>query len=150
IIVTACLYVVLAIGISLSSDLPSLVGLSETVYWLVPFGALLLGWRDSFYVLQLRRSRFTSMAFMDFWQSGTLVASRIGWGISIGSTALGLVLGHLAGLLVAAWLAWKDTKQWLRSASSKFSPEEVLSVASRYQDYPRYRLPAHLVFMFAE
>lgn len=149
VIVTVSLYAGLAIAIAISPDLPSDVGVTSAVFWLIPVGALLVAGRDTFYVLQLRRSRFSAMAFMDFGQSGTVVGSRIAWGLSLGSSGLGLVLGHLAGLVAAVGLAWKDSKQWLASAASDLTWQNLLTVAKHHQDYPKYRLPAHLVFSLA-
>lgn len=120
------------------------------VLWLLPLAALALAARDAVTVALLRASKFSTIAAVDITQSAVIAASRIAWGLVAGSAALGLITGHIVGLIVAFAIALRSSWPWLTAGARGLSLKRLASLAAEYRDYPLFRVPARLAFITAD
>jgi O-antigen/teichoic acid export membrane protein len=154
---TFAISILLSLGLYLVLGIVELAGLTlpgplagSALLWLLPLGAVLTAMRDAFYVLMIRRQEFGIIAWADVIQSGGTLLSRVLWGLTLGSAALGLVLGQFFGLLAGLLLTWAVCGAWLRTTMAGGTISALTRVAAEFSDYPKYRVSARLAFLAAE
>jgi O-antigen/teichoic acid export membrane protein len=123
--------------------------LAAGVLWLLPVVAFALAVRDALHAVLLRRSAFSSMAWIEMTQSGVILSARMGWGLLLGSSAVGLVLGHLVGLLATLVLGAFLCRAWIAGSLAGVSSFALVPLAAEFKDYPRYRVLARLALTLA-
>lgn len=148
IVLAVLMYAGLALAVSIWPSIYQASGMGG-VLWLVPIAAAMLASRESLNALLIRHGAFSTMAYADVGQSVTVVSTRIGWGLSVGSSALGLVLGQLAGLFVALSLMLKHSSGRLARCLPHLHWHGLVKLAHQYGDYPVFRVPAQLAFILS-
>jgi O-antigen/teichoic acid export membrane protein len=148
-VLSVALYGIIAIIVLAGLELPGPLAGSGTL-WLLPLGAFLLAVREALLTVMIRRREFGIIAWADVVQSGGTLLSRVIWGLTLGSAALGLVLGQFVGVCAAVLLASAVSARWLRTTLASGSLSLLTKVAVDFSDYPKYRVSARLAFQAAE
>ena len=143
------LYGIIAIIVLAGLKLPGPLTGSGTL-WLLPLGAFLLAVREALLTVMIRRREFGIIAWADVVQSGGTLISRVIWGLTLGSAALGLVLGQFVGVCAGMLLTWTVSRRWLRITLASGGLSPLTKVAVDFSDYPKYRVSARLAFLAAE
>ena len=142
-------YVVLIIAGIASPGIGQRFGIGAFI-WFVPFGALLLSFRHIFGTACIRFKGFSSIAVADVAEASASALIRIGWGIVLASSAIGLLFGYAFALVIAAVLVGIPVLKWSRAYSVDLSPSKMRRLAVEYRDYPIYRAPAKFAFTGAQ
>lgn len=117
--------------------------------WLLPLGAFLMSLKGVGVALCVRRNDYTAIATADVGEAGITAATRIFWGLVIGSSTAGLLTGHLLGLLFATLACGFRSLTWLKRGGRPPGLGEMCSVAREFKDYPQFRAPAKIAFSAA-
>jgi len=117
------------------------------VVWLIPFGAWLVSFSDTFVNICIRRQDFSAMARADIAKHLTTAIARIAWGLLLATSVAGLVVGQMLGMVVALGICLLRCLPWIRTASVALDYSSLRSLAAEFRDYPFFRLPANLSFV---
>lgn len=145
-IVTLAVYVALALAASSGVQVTEFAGLGVIV-WLLPLGAWLASFSDTFGNLCIRRQDISAMAKADVAQQLVTSGARIAWGFLLATSVAGLVLGQMLGVVVGMLICLVRCLPWLRTVKTSVTLSGLFSLASEYRDYPLFRLPANLSFI---
>ncbi len=105
--------------------------------WLLPLAALCGGAYKVASFWALRKQGFRRVALTRLAQDGTMVGVQIGAGLfSMGG--LGLVLGHLLGVTVAAGALMRTVAGEVRRAVKGLGAKQVIVMARRYRRFPMF------------
>jgi len=114
--------------------------------WAVPAGLLILGMRWNFDSLCTRFKFFKLIAVSQILVSIFTVLVKVIPGILIGSTAIWLVVGNIAGqffpvifLFVTLLFIMKEKQEWRVTLSS------IIGAGKEYIKFPKYNLPTQIL-----
>ena len=116
-------------------ELANIVGMPslESAVIFLPVAVLFIGMCSVFNYWSLRQKNFSVVAKARVWQSGATTAVQIGFATL---TSLGLVMGHVAGLFVAALLLTRNV--WRTPEFAGLKLKNTLAAAYRYREFPIY------------
>ena len=115
--------------------------IANWLYW-IPLSVFLTGIYNSLYYWFNRERGYRDMANSRIVQSSTMVLSQISFGFLTKLTALGLMLGHVIGQILAIlYMGQKFIKDTRNSHKPKKLKQFVL--AKRYINFPKFLLVAH-------
>jgi O-antigen/teichoic acid export membrane protein len=118
-------------------------------FWLIPIGAMLLSWRTISVALCLRREDFSAMATADVADVGLNALIRIIWGLTLASSATGLIFGHIFGIVTATVIGGYHCRNWLKKSTIPIGLNDLRNVAVEFKDYVYFRTPSRVSFSAA-
>lgn len=134
----------LLIVIFLAQPMAVLLGDAALIPWLywIPASTLLLGIYQSLNYWSNRKAQYKRLAISRTAQSTSVALTQMGSGYA-GSGASGLVVGQVAGQVLAtsvlARLIWREDQRLIRT----LQPLRSLVLAKKYIDFPKYLIAAH-------
>jgi len=115
--------------------------IANWLYW-IPLSVFLTGIYKSLYYWFNRERGYRNMANSRIVQSSTMVFSQISFGFLTKLTALGLMLGHVIGQILATlYMGQRFIKDTRKAHKPKKLKQFVL--AKRYINFPKFLLVAH-------
>jgi O-antigen/teichoic acid export membrane protein len=118
--------------------------------WLLPIGLALMAaiHIQDFWLTRTKSFRVASASLVV--GNVTTGGARIGFGMLVGSTAGGLITGHVLGMisrLAVQKAASRDAYNVMRSDTTRPPLREI---ATRYIDFPKLNAPAALIFILGQ
>lgn len=114
--------------------------------WFLPFGVLF----QSMIFVQaswlIRNKAFKTLSAADVVGNTVTTGTRIGLGAAFGSSAFGLVVGYLVGLISRIAVQRSGCIEGLRATFRRIGWPKLRQIASRYSDFPKLNAPAGLLF----
>lgn len=135
--------VIVALG---SAGLRAHLGAARTLgAWLLllPLGVLLMGLYQTLGYWNNRTRQYKRIASSRIGQSVSMCGVQIAGGLE-GSGSGGLILGYLAGQIVANAVLVKTTLAETRARLRGLSWRRLVAVAKRHRQFPVYMVPGHL------
>ncbi|QBZ83716.1 O-antigen translocase [Hydrogenovibrio crunogenus] len=115
--------------------------LANWLYW-IPMSIFLMGIYQSLYYWFNREKEYRNMANSRVIQSTAMVTGQVGFGTLTKLSALGLILGHVVGQIIATlYMASK----FIRNTRKVHKPHKLKQIvlARRYVNFPKFLLVAH-------
>lgn len=147
--IAVCAYLVLGVSALVMPDIGSSFGF-DGYLWFVPIGALLLAVKTTAGTACIRCKYFSSIASADVAEAAVAATIRIGWGLLIASSAIGLILGYASGLIVAAIIVGLPVWRWASDCDVNLSGKNIRRRVIEFRDYPIFRAPAKFAFSGAQ
>lgn len=114
--------------------------------WFVPVGVLLQGLLNSLNIMHSREKCFTVLSISRICTSIIAAITKIFPGLLIGSTALWLIGGNIAGLFTSvALLLWALITKSQFNFQDLISAQGIIKVAKEYVKFPQYAMPTGLL-----
>ncbi len=114
--------------------------------WFVPAGVLLQGLLNSLNIIHTREKRFSVLSISRICTSTIAAITKILPGLLIGSTALWLIGGNIAGLFTSvALLLWALITKSQFNFQHYISAQGIIKVAKEYVKFPQYAMPTGLL-----
>ena len=141
--------VVLAIALLVLEVLgvkPSTLHLLGPWRWALPLGVLLMTVIHVQESWLTREKRFGVVSTSLVTGNVLTSLSRIGFGVALGSSIFGLIVGYVFGLASRIGVMHKSAMAGWQACFKKWGKPAVLDILRRYSDFPRLNAPAALVF----
>lgn len=105
--------------------------------WLIPLGVFFTGIYGLVQLWAIRFKKFMLISKSRVAQSAATSVTQVGSGLAIGATPKGLLMGHLANVLVGAiFLGWFFAFQ--KTASIGGGCKKLWGTAKKYKRFPKY------------
>jgi O-antigen/teichoic acid export membrane protein len=110
--------------------------------WLLPAASFALGLFQTLQVLLSRQRKFLDQSAARIAKTSTEVTTQIGWALTAGASAVGLIMGHVGGIIVqAGWLA-RSAKPLARQMLRPTPPRLLWRMAKVHAGFPLFSVPA--------
>ncbi len=126
---------------------PDLIWVETLGMWclLIPVGVCLLSISNVAVSLNTWLKNYRYIALAETSQAGILSISRIGFGFFRGSTTAGLIAGLLLGYATRAYVLVRGLRHQISFRSEDISREQLIHLAMRYKQFPKYSMPTGLL-----
>lgn len=113
--------------------------------WLLPLGVLLLAMVHIQEHWLSRTKSFRVVAASMVVGTSVTGGMRIGFGLTSGSSVIGLIGGHMLGQICRLAVQKTASREGLKAAFQRLSWSQLREVAIRYSDFPKLNAPAALL-----
>ncbi len=149
VVLSACLSVIISIFLFVfvfffNDSIVALLGvpgISKWLYW-VPISTMFIGVYGSLSYWCNRKSRFGRLAISRVTQTSTSSFSQL-FAAHLKTGSHGLVFGQLIGQFTATLMIARDIKIHDKSLIKNIRILQVIALAKRYKNFPRYLIIAH-------
>jgi len=149
VITTLAVYAVLGLCSVIWPDIALRSGMG-VFFWTFPAGAFLLAMRSTATAICIRREYFSAIAKADVAEAAVNSTTRIVWGVTLASSAAGLMLGYLLGIATGASICGVRAYRWLSRMNVSITVTGLRNVLIEFRDYPIFRAPAKFAFSAAQ
>ena len=109
-----------------------------SLFWIIPIGAFVIGFKDILFSLNTRIEFFGALAGAQVLTAITSIAFKVIYGYSFSSDARGLLFGNIIGIAAGAILLvfriWPDVMRF----RSHVSPPTIRKLALDYDKFPKF------------